>query len=180
MFRCFSSDMSKFIAGVLYIAKKLRKNGIDPDFYRIFKIMYFADQKSLPTYYQTIFGNWYALPDGPVPEDLYQLIKKIKEGKEINEFTIKENIVRPKMEADMDEFSEIDLELIDESIKENGKLSYNELKKKSHGKAWENTATGYEMNILDIARESGANKHKIEHIKERILNCSPLQFSSSL
>jgi hypothetical protein len=179
MFRCYTSDMSKFIAGLLYISKRLIELGGSPDFYRIFKIMYFSDRKSLPQYYQNIFGNWHALPDGPAPENLYQLIKKVRDGKEIKEFSLENNDVIPKIDPDMEEFSETDIECIDASISENWKLSYGELREKSHGFAWENTARGYEMNLLDIVKESGANSQVIEHIKERVLNCSPAQLESS-
>jgi hypothetical protein len=170
--------MSKFISGVLYVAQELIKLDVKPDFYRIFKIMYFSDKKSLPKYYQTIFGDWYALPDGPVPEDLYQLIKKIRDGEKIAEFSLEGNNIVPKLNPDMEEFSESDIECINASIAENGKLSYGELKEKSHGAAWENTAIGNEINVLDITRESGGNGHVVEYIKERILNCSPAQIES--
>ena len=175
MFSCYTSDLSKFIAGALYISKELNKIGMSSDFYRIFKIMYFSDKKSLPKFYQTVFGSWHALPDGPAPEYFYQLIKKIRDGEIIKEFSMDGNNIVPKLEPDMDEFSESDIECINSSIDENGKLSYNELKEKSHGTAWENTARGYEINILDIAREAGGNGSVVEHIKEKIINCSPAQ-----
>jgi uncharacterized phage-associated protein len=173
---CFTADIKKFIAGLLYIAKKIEKNGRQPDFYRVFKIMYFADTISLPTYYQTVFGDWHALPHGPVPESLYQVIKGINAGEKNNEFSINDKIIEPYVDPDMDQLSEIDLECIDKSISENVGLSFKELEEKSHTKAWKNTLTGYSMNILDIASDAGASQEVLDFLKEKAINCSPSNF----
>jgi hypothetical protein len=176
---CYKSDLDKFIAGALYIAKALRQIGAQTDFYRIFKIMYFADQKSLPKYYQTVFGDWHAIDCGPIPEDFYHLIKEIRTGKK-SKFSLSGNDIIPEAEPDMDELSGSDIECINESIHENAFQSFKELKDKSHGRAWDNTFTGYPMNILDVARDGGANDAVIEFIKERAENSSPASVLESL
>jgi hypothetical protein len=177
--KCYKSDLSKFIAGALYITKKLSKMGAQTDFYRVFKIMYFSDLISLPQYYQTVFGDWHAIKFGPIPEDFYKLIKEIKYGKK-SQFSIDGNNIVSHSDPDMDEFTDIDIECIDKSIEENAFKSFKELKDKSHGSAWDKTLPGYRMNILDIARDGGANEHAIEFIKERAENCSPTAILDSV
>jgi uncharacterized phage-associated protein len=178
---CFKADIEKFIAGALYIAKNLSERGLQSDFYRIFKIMFFADKKSLQNYYQTIFGDWHALPYGPAPEDFYALIKKIRNNEiTFDRFYLEGNNIILSSDPDMDELAESDIECINASIQENGNLSYDELKLKSHGTAWENTPTGYAINILDIVTETGVNSHIRSYIKDKIENCSPSAISASM
>lgn len=70
----FKFNRDKAIATVLFIAEKLikryGKNGAD--LHKIFKILYFADQKHLAKYGRPIVGDFYvAMREGGVPSKIY-------------------------------------------------------------------------------------------------------------
>jgi len=159
---------SKLISGLLYISKMLLERGVRPDIHRIFKIMYFADKESLKLYKQPVFGGFCAIPYGPVQDELYKIIKKCRDGKSncCDFEVIDKMFINPLNDYDGDEFSQSDFECLDKSISENANLTFEELKNKSHDAAYENTAIGYPMNLLDIASASGLNQDEIEYIKE--------------
>jgi len=135
--------------------------------------MFFSDIKSLPNYYQTVFGDWHALPYGPAPENLYQIIKRAQAGERFSYFELTGNNITPLTAADLDEFSESDIECIDDSIRENAFKSFDQLKDESHRTAWEKTLRGYSMSIIDIAADAGASESAINEIRDRAINCSP-------
>jgi uncharacterized phage-associated protein len=168
MFNTFNCEESKLISGLIYISRRLQETGTVPDVYHVFKIMYFADKKSLKAHKQPVFGGFCRLPFGPVQDELYQIIKRCKTNKLYrSDFRIHSNhIIEPVSSFDLDEFSETDIDCLDSSIKENASLNFKELCDKSHDTAWDNTATGYQMNLLDIAEASGLNNDEIEYLKE--------------
>jgi Protein of unknown function (DUF4065) len=164
MTKPFNCEKPKLVAGLLYFSRKLIDLGVSPDIYRIFNIMYFADKKSLKTYYQTVFGGFHAGLCGPFQNELYQMYK---EKTSCTEFTVySDYYIEPLVEYDPDEFSETDLICMDESIKENGRLPLIDLYTKSHDSAWAHTLNGHPIDILNIAQSSGLNDHKIEYLKE--------------
>lgn len=168
MIHPFNCEKSKLISGLLYISKKLIDSEIRPDIYHVFKIMYFADKKSLKTFYQTVFGGFCAMPYGPVQDELYQVIKYYRRHtSECVEFSIRDNKnIVPLLDYDPDELSETDIICLDESISENAKLSFDDLYNKSHDSAWEHTPSGYSMNLFDIAQSSDLDADEIEYLKE--------------
>lgn len=67
-----SFDKQRIIEVVLYILNKT--GGID--YYHLFKILYFANQRSLVEWGQLMITDKFcALPHGPVPTELYNTIK---------------------------------------------------------------------------------------------------------
>lgn len=163
--------ISTTINSLLYVINKLGGEG---DFHKIFKVLYFADQKHLARYgRQVTDDNYIAMNNGPVPSMAYDILKALRgEGlleSQKEKFSpyfdlLSKYIVKSKTEPDLDELSESELSCIDESIKENINLDFTILTKKSHDEAWQNTSTDCEMDILDIAKAAGANDTLLEYI----------------
>src|SRR5258705_2140806 len=72
----FKFDREKAISAIKVVLKNVDGKC---DFHRLFKILYFAEQKHLSKYGRPIFGDTYiAMKDGPVPSDIYDILKIIK------------------------------------------------------------------------------------------------------
>ena len=72
-----------------------------------------------------------------------------------------------------DYLSKADIEVIDQSIKENAYLPYGDLREKSHGKEWErafyNTPSGRKvMDVIGMAKDGMASDDMVEYIKENL------------
>lgn len=156
---------------ILFILEKM---GGVCDFHKLFKILYFADQKHLVQYGRPITGDTYiAMMNGPVPSVAYDLLKSLRKT-EANSpfFEVRDNIrVHKKRSPDIEELAETDMECLLASIDENKSLSFSELSEKSHGLAWTN-AQGAEsiMSVLDIAKEAHASPEMLEYIQLNLEN----------
>lgn len=174
MFR-IKPDNDKALNAALYVASHFEKVG----FHKIFKILYFADQKHIANYGRTITEDKYiAMQKGPVPSRVYDIFKIIK-GESILEdkynfskYLKIENgyIVKPRIKPDLDLFSDSDIECLNDSIKENGELKFGELKDKSHDSAWNQADKNDRISIFDIAKAGGASEEMIKYIKTLIDN----------
>lgn len=172
----FRYDREKAVAAILYIADKLIKKlpNQKADYYKILKVIYFAERKHLVRYAQPMIGDIYsALPHGPVPDNTYGLIKMVSEKFEVPDcyglsklFSIHGNYVVPLQEPDMDEFSESDIECLDESIDENLNLNFNQLRDKSHTKVYEHVDRSDLIPILEIVKEAGADENTLKALEE--------------
>jgi len=180
----FPTDKDKLISSFLYVAETLvkRRGKLSADIHRVFKIMYFADQKHLVKYGRPITTDYYdALPYGPVPSNAYEIVKTVR-GETIfrrningleNLFEINNvKFITPKQSPDLDELSKSDFECLDESIRENYRLSFIDLTKKSHDGAWNAACTKgrVTLSFQDIAKAGGAKKAMIAYIKEQLEN----------
>ena len=163
----FKFDEEKAISAILYITKKLNehKDRIKPDFHKIFKILYFADQKHLVKYGRPIVGDHYvAMDHGPVPSKIYDILKTIRgdsvfeDSKGYGDFIdVKGRYAYPKQEPDMDSFSESDIECINESLEENQHLDFATLREKSHGNAHKRATKDDKISYRAMAKEAGAD-----------------------
>ena len=146
------------------------------DFHKVFKILYFADQKHLVRYGKPIFNDTYhALKDGPVPTKTYDGLKSLKatnpfgiEDSPFKDFFTVSNdfyIVKLK-EPDLDYLSETEMECLDESIEENKNLTFTVIREKSHGLAWKNGCEKLfpTIDFLDIAAEAKATPEMLAYI----------------
>ena len=152
-------DAEKAIEEILYIAKRLP----GPDIYRILKLMYFADKKHLERYGRFVCNDTYiAMNNGPVPSDTYDIIKHVRgdgyhpciDERALESFKVlpkPSNRVIPLRDADAYLLSESERRCLDESIDEYGALSFDELKRKSHDKAYEAADENDEIPIEAIA-----------------------------
>ncbi len=171
----FRFNKEKAIAAILYITTQLKKNGYDTDLHKVFKILYFAERKHLAIYARPITGDRYiAMDNGPVPSSTYDILK-YQTDKE--SFQIVGFYIEPKKDPDLNEFSDSDVQFLDESIEKNKHLGFLDLTIKSHGNAWHNTSKNNPMDYCEIAEEESASPDMCELIK---LNSENEQFAASL
>ena len=158
---------------LLYI---IQKSGGICDFHKVFKILYFADQKHLSMYGSAITDDTYiAMANGPVPSMAYDILKSLRgEGlftTQKDQFApyfelINNHTVKAKKSPDIDYLPESEIICIDASIKENYHLKFSDLTEKSHDTAWQNALYNSEIDILDVAKCGGAGNDMIEYIKK--------------
>lgn len=171
----FNVDKVKTLNAAVFILNQLGET----DYHKVFKILYFADQDHLKRYGRPITGDTYqAMNYGPVPSFLYDIFKAAEKGVHpfaeamelSSSFSIRRagNVpcVSATMEADIDELSESNIEIIKASIATHKGLNFEELVKKSHDKAWDNAAkqSEIEMSYLDIAAVVGTSEEMMRYI----------------
>lgn len=164
---------------LLYILSKL---GGKADFHKIFKILYFADQKHLSRYGSSISSDQYiAMANGPVPSMAYDIFKSLRGDSLLCKcksqfspyFDLEgEYSVRSKANAHMDYIAESERECIDESVKENKNLSFKNLTCKSHDMAWGKADKNGQIDTLKMAMAAGAHRDMLEYVKDHIENQS--------
>lgn len=149
-------DEDKALAVILYLIKKA---GGELDLYKLVKMAYFADKTHLHTWGRTITGDCYGrLPHGATPSSFYNMIRSIRGASEWHRdlsvfFQMKrENVVGSTVLPDLDELSDSDIEILDQVFEENINLSFNELKRKAHNRAY-NQSTYPIMDDYDLAEE---------------------------
>ncbi len=157
-------DADKALHALLFIAKSVD----DPDVHRIFKILYFAEKQHLAQYGRLICGDSYvAMPYGPVPTCLYDLLKDIQ-GRGASSFldtnpglreaakrmfaVEEDNRVTPRIEVAADVFSESDVECLREAIRQYGPLTFRELTDLSHDQAWQQTQPNKHIEVETIIK----------------------------
>jgi uncharacterized phage-associated protein len=175
----YSSEEKReiIINTLLYIVQQL---GGVVDFHRVFKVLYFADEKHLARYGTAINPDRYEVKQyGPVPSMAYEVLKSLRgEGFMVelrHEFApyfelINRYTVKAKAEPNMDYLSESEVMCLDESIEENRHLTFNGRTGKSHDPAYNNADNEGYISFLDMAKVGGANETMISYIKESIEN----------
>lgn len=69
-------NLDKAINSIIYIIQKL---GSKMDMHKLYKILYFADQKHLSDYGRSITGDVYiAMQYGPVPSSVDDILKALR------------------------------------------------------------------------------------------------------
>lgn len=164
---------------LLYIIQKIGGTG---DFHKVFKILYFADQKHLAKYGTAISqDNYIAMKYGPVPSMAYDILKSMRSDGLMaamrDQFLpyfelIGNHDIRAKVQPELDYLSISEMQCLDESIKECSQLDFKKRTDKSHGPAWRKANENGDMDLLEIAREGGAQNGMIDYIKESIENQS--------
>jgi len=172
----FKFNREKSLAALLYVVEQLGK----VDFHKLSKILYYADQKHLTKYGTPITGDFYCAMDfGPVPSKIYDILKSVRGDSffETNEFAKyfsvdNSYVVKGLLHADLDEFSESDIECLNVSLQENKDLDFDGLVKKSHGKAYKSAYLNGKITLEEIAKEGGANSEMIKYIETVAENCN--------
>ena len=147
----FRFNSAKSIEAILYIAQHVKQ----PTFHRISKIMYFADKQHLEKYGRFLCGDYYvAMKHGPVPSSTYDLLKAARNGTAnlTNKafIVVEQFLVKPLQSAQLDYFSESDLECLDDAIAQYGHLSFSQLTQLSHDQAWHTTDENDYISIEQI------------------------------
>lgn len=156
----FKFDIDKANSAMIYVCEQLGQ----VDKHKLMKILYYADQKHLVRYGRPITGDIYIAMDyGTVASHSLDIINLNLRQPSIFEFPDK-NTLTTKYNADLDQFSESDLECLRESILENKDLTFDELVNKSHGFAYKKAGANKEISIEDIAIEGGANEEMLKYI----------------
>ena len=175
----YKFDVDKAVASIKLVLKNL--NGRS-DFHKLFKILYFAEQKHLAKYGMPITGDHYiAMQNGPVPSQFYDLLKIIRGDETLfnnpalnysGVFVVKDRYYIELLndELDLEVFSESELTCLSESIEENRLLDFNTLTEKSHDIAWQQAGEDSEMSIFQIAKAAGANDELLKYIAVSIEN----------
>ena len=151
------------------------------DIYHVLKILYFAEQKHLVKWGSRITADRFrAYEYGPVTDQLYHAIRNSRKLDKELPGMLQEvacfagddapNVLLAKREADRDYLSKSEMECLDEAIRENVGLTFDELKRKSHDAAWQEAyeAADDTMSTLSIAKAAGADEAMLEYIMEQL------------
>ncbi len=169
MVRKFNKE--KALEVILYLAQKAPI----PDIYHICKVIYFADRYHLEEYGRQICNDtYYAMKHGPVPSNIYQMLKDARdkedsaistteiltvEGKPSHKVTVARS-------SNLNSLSLSDIEALDQAIANYGKMSFDELQNLSHDKAWESADINDVISLEAIAETLPSNIDLIQHLKE--------------
>jgi uncharacterized phage-associated protein len=173
----FEFNIDKGIEEILYIIQK----GANPTFHHISKVMYFADKEHLEKYGRLICGdNYVAMKHGPVPSRIYDILKFSRGDKLLfsilpevaskakSSFSIQGQYeVNNLREANLDFFSESDLECLNNSIERYGRLPFDELTDLSHDEAWEAASENEFIEIEHIVATLDNADELIEHLQDQ-------------
>ncbi len=156
------------------------------DVYSVVKTAYYAQQYSLATWGVPIFrDDIAALPFGPVPSILYNILKMARgDAKELAFYKgtglthVADSIgfdmesFYPKERPDMDYLSKTDIESLENAIRRVSKMSFSQIKNDTHGEEWNRVFHGTDprkiMDIVNIAREGEADEDTIEYLRENL------------
>lgn len=166
-------DKDATINAVLYIVQRM---GGTVDMHKVFKTLYFADQKHLSKYGRTITGDVYiAMNYGPVPSKTDDIFKAVRGDSyfpagELGKYFhfVNRYFIKNDKEPDMDCLSRSDMMCLDASIERCKGKNFGELTEMSHGLAWQNTAKDRPMSFSDILREEGDTEGYINYIANKL------------
>lgn len=171
-------ERQKLIEIVLYILNKTK--GVTT--YHLNKILYFAEMKHLANWgVPLVADNFQAYKNGPVPRFLYKAIKHLDLPEKPFTIELSNNIefagddarytLIAKRDTDMDYLSVSAISALDESIRENANLSFDELKEKSHDSAWQEArikGDAEEISRLSMAKVMTDDEAMLEYIQHSL------------
>lgn len=176
-------EISIIKAVLLYIIKNSSEDR--RNVYSIVKTAYYAQQLhfvkwALPIYKDKIA----ALPFGPVPSTLYNILRLARGEENERRFLHKEGLdivsdaigfsnesFYAKEDPDMACLSKSDIECLDEAIAKVSTMDFSQIMWDTHGTEWKrvyNDPSQRFMNDLNIAREGGADDSVVEYLKESL------------
>ena len=161
----FDIDKSKAINSILFVLNELGAEKSDA--HKVFKILYFADQKHLITYGRPITGDTYVkMQYGPVPS----FLKGVSDGNEkeglINR--VNKHFLTTSYPYNAEDLSESEMECLKEAIAENKDLSFKQLTEKSHDSAWQQAQ--WHINYMAIAKAATHNLDILNYIRVNAMN----------
>lgn len=170
-------------AVLLYIIKNSDENR--RDVYSIVKTAYYAQQLhfvrwALPIYRDQIA----ALPFGPVPSSIYNVLKLARGEEKERRFLSKCGLdaaadaigfsnesFSAKEDADMRYLSQSAVECLNEAIAKVASMNFDDIKEDTHGAEWTRVFNDHSqkfMNDLNIAREGGADDSIVDYLRENL------------
>ena len=161
----FDIDKSKAINSKLFVLNQLGAEKSDA--HKVFKILYFADQKHLVNYGRPITGDTYVkMQYGPVPS----FLRNVSDGNEKEGLINKTNkhFLTTSYQYDEEDLSESEIECLNEAIAENKDISFKKLTEKSHDSAWQNAQ--WRIDYLAMAKAVTNNPDILNYIKINALN----------
>jgi len=130
----FTFDKEKAIETILYLANRIQR----PTYHSITHLLYFADKTSLEKFGRFICGDdYYAMEFGPVPSSVYNMLKESICTDEYGFITDPRPRVRPLRDANLEFFSESDIECLDMAIDSYGEDPFWKIVDESHDAAYE-------------------------------------------
>jgi uncharacterized phage-associated protein len=160
--------MDKAIEVLLYITQRQQ------DMYTALKVLYFADKAHLSQYGRFICGESYvAMSHGPVPSGTYDIIKYVRgDGWCLSNnaaqacFRVSDNQIAPLRDPNLDMLSASDIECLDAAIEHYGHLSFSELRRQSHDKAYQSADKNDFISVESIAQSLPDGDLLLEYLQE--------------
>jgi len=158
----FKFNKEKFISLIIYFAKNI--SGLDK--LKAVKLIYFADRECLLKTGRPILGDEYIRMDmGPVPSKSFDLLREIQDSNSNdNSLSVKDPLIKYPIfissdDADLEEFTRVELDCIKSVIKQYGKLSGNKLSQITHShRVWidssRNRTIDYQLFFKDNPSEN--------------------------
>lgn len=166
----FKFNQEKAVEVILYIAHKIP----DPTFHSVSKILYFADKTSLERYGRFICGEtYYAMEHGPVPTNIYNLMKDAVTTEQYGFKVENERVLVPLRQPDQDQLSESDLLCLDQMIELYGNMPFWKKTEDSHDAAWERawnergSKSSNMMAIEDIVKLLEDSESLLDHLRNQ-------------
>lgn len=175
-------DILTLKAVVLYIIQNSSPGR--RDVYSIVKTAFYAQQSQLAQSGTPLFKDEIcALQFGPVPSDIYNILKIARGDQSQIEFHKHDGLIdvaaaigfdaeqfTAKEKPDMDYLSSSDIEAIDSAIKKVAAMSFDDIKEDTHSEEWNrvfNSKRGKKvMSNVNIAKEGNASPEMLEYLKE--------------
>lgn len=165
----YQMNYEKAIEAIVWLANK--NPGID--IYHVAKILYYAEKTHLNSYGRPIIGATYIRMEfGQVPSEVRDLITKnawMVEPDYLKRFSAAIKINKEPHDkltslrnADMNYFSDTDIECLEESLKKYGHLSFEQLKRINHDeRTWIDIEQNDEIDYLLMVDEDNEGKEEI-------------------
>lgn len=158
---------------ILYVVKRLPH----PSFHSVSKVLYFADRQHLSRYGSLLSGDTYvAMRYGPVPSGIYNLLKAAAGRRELlipahwfelvsHALTVEgKHRLKALRDENPDAISTAQRVCLDVSIKENGRLGFERLIRKSHDAAWKSADQNEMMELAEIAKTLPNGKEVLPYL----------------
>jgi uncharacterized phage-associated protein len=165
----------KAVEATLFVANRIER----PDFYKVVKLLYFADRDHLAAYGRVITGDTYhKLENGPVPTRIYDGLKALRHHNAAGLFSGAMELaggrgdsyhLKPLRDYQPRLISQSDVEKLSEAIARYAPLSFEEIKRISHALAWSAADDKGAIVLENIMREAGVDDEEfIAYIAENI------------
>jgi len=162
-------DRDSTITSLLYLISKAHGK---IDYYTLVKLMYFADKKHFHTWAHTITGDIFArMPHGSTGSNTLDLLCAARGDTDYTKADITfaqhffrfepNNIVVALTEPDLDNLSDAEIDTLDKVYDQYAHLTFSELKRLAHDKAYNKRPNLHFMTYEDLAED---NKALLDHL----------------